>query len=188
MASQHSLNANAHFHLGSFYSRFGQMTKARNSFDEALDVQPNHRATIEMMATLFGDTENLSLSDDILSKSSKKDPNGPARRMQSIRKSLDERNFEYAAKLAKGGQDMFPRHSGFIFLKGMAFEGLGDLEKAKASYQESIKKDPGHQESYVALADLYSKQGKHIYAALTYSDAIRPVSYTHLTLPTNREV
>ena len=68
---------------------------------------------------------------------------------------------------------MFPRHSGFIFLKGMAFEGLGDLEKAKASYQESIKKDPGHQESYVALADLYSKQGKHIYAALTYSDAIR---------------
>ena len=173
MASQHSLNANAHFHLGSFYSRFGQMTKARNSFDEALDVQPNHRATIEMMATLFGDTENLSLSDDILSKSSKKDPNGPARRMQSIRKSLDERNFEYAAKLAKGGQDMFPRHSGFIFLKGMAFEGLGDLEKAKASYQESIKKDPGHQESYVALADLYSKQGKHIYAALTYSDAIR---------------
>lgn len=173
MASQHLLNANAHFHLGSFYSRFGQMTKARHSFEEALDVQPNHRATIEMMATLFGNSENLSLSDDILTKSSKKDPNGPARRMQSIRKSLNERNFEYAAKLAKGGQDMFPRHSGFIFLKGMAFEGLGDLEKAKASYQESIKKDPGHQESYVALADLYSKQGKHVYAALTYSDAIR---------------
>ena len=173
MASQHSINANAHFHLGSFYSRFGQMTKARHSFDEALDVQPNHRATIEMMATLFGTTENRSLSNDILTKSAKKDPNGPARRMQSIRKSLDERNFENAAKLAQGGQDMFPKQSGFTFLKGMAFEGMGNLEKAKASYQESIKKDPGHQESYVALANLYFGQGKHIYAALTYGDAIR---------------
>ena len=173
MASQHSINANAHFHLGSFYSRFGQMTKARHSFDEALDVQPNHRATIEMMATLFGTTENRSLSNDILTKSAKKDPNGPARRMQSIRKSLDERNFENAAKLAQGGQDMFPKQSGFTFLKGMAFEGMGNLEKAKASYQESIKKDPGHQESYVALANLYFAQGKHIYAALTYGDAIR---------------
>ena len=93
--------------------------------------------------------------------------------MQTIRKNLDDRNFEYAAKLAQGGQELFPRQSGFIYLKGRAFEGLGDPDKAKASYQEAIKKDPTHHESYVALGDLYSGQGKHIYAALTYGDAIR---------------
>ena len=58
-------------------------------------------------------------------------------------------------------------------LKGKAFEGMGDLQNAKSSYQESIKNDPTHHESYVALGDLYSSQGKHLYAALTYSDAIR---------------
>ena len=50
---------------------------------------------------------------------------------------------------------------------------MGDPDKAKASYQEAIKKDPTHQESYVALGDLYAGQGKHVYAALTYGDAIR---------------
>ncbi len=173
LAAQHPFNADVHFHLGSFYSRFGQMTKARHSFDEAMDVQPNHRATIEAMATLFGTQEKRNLSDDILAKSAVGNPTGPAQRMQSIRKNLDDRNFEYAAKLAQGGQELFPRQSGFIYLKGKAFEGLGDPDKAKASYQEAIKKDPTHQESYVALGDLYAGQGKHVYAALTYGDAIR---------------
>ncbi len=160
LAAQNPFNADVHFHLGSFFSRFGQMTKARHSFDEAMDVQPNHRSTIEAMATLFGTKENRNLSDDILAKSSERDPSGPAQRIQTIRKNLDDRNFEYAAKLAQGGQELFPRQSGFIYLKGRAFEGLGDADKAKASYQEAIKKDPTHHESYVALGDLYSGQGK----------------------------
>ena len=50
---------------------------------------------------------------------------------------------------------------------------MGDMDKAKSSYQEAIKKDPTHHESYVALGDLYYGQGKHVYAALTYGDAIR---------------
>ncbi|MCS5547122.1 MAG: tetratricopeptide repeat protein, partial [SAR324 cluster bacterium] len=118
LAAQNPFNADAHFHLGSFYARFGQMTKARHAFDEAMDVQPNHRATIEAMATLFGSKEDRNLSDDVLAKSAERDPKGPAQRMQRIRKSLDDRNFEYAAKLAQGGQETFPRQSGFIFLKG----------------------------------------------------------------------
>ena len=61
----------------------------------------------------------------------------------------------------------------FIYLKGRAFEGLGNLDKAKATYQQSIKKDPTHHESYVALGDLYFGQGKYVYAALTYGDAIK---------------
>ena len=173
LAAQNPFNADAHFHLGSFYSRFGQMTKARHSFDEAMEVQPNHRATIEAMATLFGTNENRNLSDDVLAKSAERDPRGPAQRMQTIRKNLDERNFEYAAKLAQGGQELFPKHSGFTFLKGKAFEGLGNTDKAKASYHEAIKKDPTYQESYVALGDLYFGQGKFVYAALTYGDAVR---------------
>jgi len=173
LAAQNSFNADSHFHLGSFYSRFGQMTKARHSFDEAMEVQPNHRATIEAMATLFGTTEDKDLSNDILAKSAERDPNGPGQRMKTIRKNLEDRHFEYAAKLAQGGQDLFPQQSGFIFLKGKSFEGLGNSVKAKSSYQEAIKKNPTYQEPYVALGDLYFGQGKYVYAALTYGDAVR---------------
>ena len=82
LAAQNPFNADAHFHLGSFYARFGQMTKARHAFDEAMDVQPNHRATIEAMATLFGSKEDRNLSDDVLAKSAERDPKGPAQRRQ----------------------------------------------------------------------------------------------------------
>ena len=168
LAAQNPDNADAHFHLGSFYARFGQMTKARHSFDEALDVQPSHRATIETMATLFKTKESRSMSDDMLSKSAEKDPSGPGQQMKKVRQNLNDLNYETASKLAQGGQDMFPNQVGFIYLKGRAYEGLGDLDKAKATYQESIKKDPTHHESYVALGDLYFNQGKYVYAALTY--------------------
>ena len=173
LAAQNPRNADAHFHLGSYYARFDQLTKARHAFDEALDAQPNHRATIEAMATIFGQNEKRTFSDDILAKSAQKDPTGPAQQISKIRKNLDEFNYEYAARLAQTGQDLFPKQGAFILLKGKAFEGMGDLEKAKASYQESIQNDPRHGESYIALGDLYSGQGKHLYAALTYSDAVR---------------
>ena len=173
LAAQNPDNADAHFHLGSFYARFGQMTKARHSFDEALDVQPSHRATIETMATLFKTKESRSMSDDMLSKSAEKDPSGPGQQMKKVRQNLNDLNYETASKLAQGGQDMFPNQVGFIYLKGRAFEGSGDLDKAKATYQESIKKDPTHHESYIALGNLYFNQGKYVYAALTYGDAIR---------------
>ena len=173
LAAQNPRNADAHFHLGSYYARFDQLTKARHAFDEALDVQPNHRETIEAMATIFGQNEKRTFSDDILAKSAQKDPTGPAQQISKIRKNLDEFNYEYAARLAQTGQDLFPKQGAFILLKGKAFEGMGDLEKAKASYQESIQNDPRHGESYIALGDLYSGQGKHLYAALTYSDAVR---------------
>ena len=173
LAAQNPNNADAHFHLGSFYARFGQMTKARHSFDEALDVQPSHRATIETMATLFKTKESRSMSNDMLSKSAEKDPNGPGEQMKKVRQNLNDLNYDNAAKLAQGGQNMFPNQVGFIYLKGRAFEGLGNLDKAKATYQESIKKDPTHHESYVALGNLYFNQGKYVYAALTYGDAIR---------------
>ena len=173
LAAQNPRNADAHFHLGSYYARFDQLNKARHAFDEALDVQPNHRATIEAMATIFGQNEKRTFSDDILAKSAQKDPTGPAQQISKIRKNLDEFNYEYAARLAQTGQDLFPKQGVFILLKGKAFEGMGDLEKAKASYQESIQNDPRHSESYIALGDLYSGQGKHLYAALTYSDAVR---------------
>ena len=107
LAAQNPRNADAHFHLGAYYARFDQLTKASHAFDEALDVQPNHRATIEAMATIFGQKEQRSFSDEILAKSAQKDPTGPAQQINKIRKNLDEFNYEYAARLAQSGKTCF---------------------------------------------------------------------------------
>ena len=125
------------------------------------------------MAILFGSEESEILSKDVLSKSAKKDPNGPGEQMQRIKNNIKDENFEYALKLAQGAQSSFPENSGFVFLKGKAHEGMGNLEKAKSTYQEVIQKDPTHQETYKSLANLYFSQGKFVYAALTYGDAVR---------------
>lgn len=173
LVSQASYNPDFHFHLGSFYARFNQLNKARQSFDEALDYKPDHAATLDAMATLFGSEEKKLLSAEVLNRSAGLDPEGPARRISLIRSKLDEGEFNSALKLAISGQDLFPGHSSFIFLKGKAYDGSGNYRKAKSAFQESIKKDPEYVESYSALGDLYYSRGKYIYAALSYSDVVR---------------
>ncbi|MEE8437380.1 MAG: tetratricopeptide repeat protein, partial [Candidatus Neomarinimicrobiota bacterium] len=173
LVSQTSSNPDFHFYLGSFYARFNQLNKARQAFDEALDYKPDHAATLDAMATLFGSEENKLLSAEVLNRSANLDPEGPARRISLIRSKLDEGEFNSALKLAISGQDLFPGHSSFIFLKGRAYDGSGNYRKAKSAFQESIKKDPEHVESYSALGDLYYSRGKYIYAALSYSDVVR---------------
>lgn len=173
LVSQNQLNPDTHFYLGSFFARFRELNKARQSFEEALDINPSHLATIEAMAAFFGKEDFKELNQEVLNHSIALDPEGPAQRIQAIQKQLEEGNYLSAAKLAAGGQGLFPSHSGFIYLKGKAFDGLGDTGKAKAAYRESIKKDPTHVESYLALGELYFTQGKYIYAALSFGDGIR---------------
>lgn len=173
LVTRNKFNPDTHFHLGSYYARFGQMNKARQSFEEGLDIQPSHQATLEAMATLFGTEEKTLLSKEVLSHSAEKSPTGPARRIQAIRNALEDGRYKTAAKLAEGGGEMFKHNSRFIYLKGLAFIGLGDKEKAKQAFQESIKKDPTLEEAYLSLADLYFNLGKYVYAALSYGDIIR---------------
>jgi tetratricopeptide (TPR) repeat protein len=173
LVARDPFNADAHFYLGSFFARQGQLNKARDAFEEALDIQPDHRATIEAMATYFGTEKMESMSKEVLTRSAKKRPEGAAYRLNEIRKKLDAGQFETAVRLAESGREKFPDHSGFVLLQGKALEGLGNIDQAKLAYQTAIKMNPNQGDYYTALAELYFKQGKYIYAGLSYSDAVR---------------
>ena len=46
------------------------------------------------------------------------------------------------------------------------------MEDAKRSFQRAIKLNPRDIQPHLSLADLYFEQGKYVYAALSFSDAV----------------
>ncbi len=166
------LNPDFHYYLGSLYASMGELVKARQAFEEALDIQPDHKATLDAMASFMGSRDKRQISEEVLLRSSLKDPQGPAQRLAIIRDKIQEGDYKAAIRLADEAIERYPDRSGYVYLKGVAYEESGETDKAKAAYQQAIKMDPKNREAHLALANLYYSQGKYIYAALAYSDAV----------------
>ena len=165
-------NPDAHFFLGSLYAKNAEFQKAKYAFEEALYLDPNHGATIEAMASFTQTSEQRKLSDDILTLSSQKAPDGPAQRITIIRQKLKDGLYGEALQLAQESSEKYPNHTGFIHLMGESHLKDGRIEDAKKSFQRAIKLNPKEIQPHVSLADLYFDQGKFVYAALSFSDAV----------------
>ena len=165
-------NPDSHYFLGSLYANVGQYQKAKNAFEEALYIEPNHGATIEAMSMFVQTKEQKQLSRDILNYSSKKVPDGPAQKVTIIREKMASSNYVEALNLAEEAFEKHPEYTGFIQLIGESHLKLGRPEEAKGSFQRAIKLSPRDIQPHLSLADLYFDQGKFVYAALSYSDAV----------------
>ena len=169
---KHPANPDAHFYLGSFYAQLGEYEKARQSFEEALELNPDHKGTIDAMAMYTNSPDQKTLSEQILGMSSKRAPNGPAQKLTTIRQRLVEGNYTDALRLCEEGQKNFPSHNGFLQLTGETQLAMGNVEAAKSAFQRSIKLNAKDKSSHSSLANLYFDLGKYVYAALSFSDVI----------------
>ena len=104
--------------------------------------------------------------------SSKKAPDGPAKHIASIREAMAGNNYIEALNLSEEASEKYPEQTGFVQLVGENQLKLGRVEEAKRSFQRAIKLDPKEVKPHLSLADLYFEQGKYVYAALSYSDAV----------------
>jgi tetratricopeptide (TPR) repeat protein len=170
--SKNPQNPDSHYFLGSLYANLGEMQKAKFSFEEALYLDPNHGATIEAISMFMGSQEKKDLGNDLLMYSSKKAPDGPAKHIASIREAMAGNNYIEALNLSEEASQKYPEQTGFVQLIGENQLKLGRVEEAKRSFQRAIKLDPKEVKPHVSLADLYFEQGKYVYAALSYSDAV----------------
>jgi len=170
--SKNPYNPDAHFFLGSLYADLGEYQKAKYAFEEALYLDPNHEATIDAMSMFVTTEEQKQLSRDVLGYSSKKAPDGPAQQINTIREIMASGDFTEALNRAQEASEKYPTQSGFIHLIGENHLKLGRTEEAKRSFQRAIKLNPKDLQPHVALADLYFEQGRYVYAALSYSDAV----------------
>ena len=165
-------NPDAHFYLGSFYATLGEYEKARQSFEEALELNPDHKGTVDAMAMYTNNPDQRALSRQILGMSSERVPDGPAQKLTIIRQRLVEGNYTDALRLSEEGHKNFPTHNGFLQLIGETQLAMGNVEDAKSAFQRSIKLNAEDKESHVSLANLYFDIGKYVYAALSFSDVI----------------
>jgi len=166
------VNPDFHYYLGALFRKTGDLNKAQHSFEEALALDPKHRATLDIMSTMGQNyTRGLNIKN-ILEKSSEVDPDGPADRLATIKNLIALSDYSAAIRTADGAIQEFPEYSGIKILKGNAFEFMGQTEKAKAIYQNVIKTDPMNVEGHRALGNLYFKDGKYLYAGLAYSDVV----------------
>ena len=165
-------NPDAHFFLGSLYATLGEYQKAKYSFEEALYLDPNHGATIEAMSMFVQTDDKKQLGRDVLRYSSQKAPDGPAQRITIIRETMAAGNYTEALNLAEEATEKYPTHTGFVQLIGENNLKLGRPEDAKRSFQRAIKLNSKDIQPHLLLADLYFEQGKYVYAALSYSDAV----------------
>ena len=169
---KHPTNPDAHFYLGSFFAMLGEYDKSRQSFEEALELNPDHKGTIDAMAMYKNSPDQRSLSNQILGMSSRLVPEGPAQKITIIRQRLVEGNYTDALRLCEEGQKNFPTHNGFLQLTGETELALGNIEDAKSAFQRSIKLNAKDKNSHVSLANLYFDLGKYVYAALSFGDVI----------------
>ena len=116
--------------------------------------------------------EQRQLSNDILRISSQKAPDGPAQRITIIRDKMSAGDYTEALNLAEEAIEKYPSHTGFVQLIGENHLRLGRTEDAKRSFQRAIKLNSKDIQPHLSLADLYFDQGKYVYAALSYSDAV----------------
>lgn len=170
--ARHYNNPDSHFYLGSLYEKLGDYQKARQSYEEALDLDPSHTGTLDAMAVKEEGSPALKMSRQVLVRTASKAPEGPAKKFTLIHEMINESKFNEAISLANQAMESYPDQNGFIYLQAQAYVELGEIDLAKASFQKSIKMDPKHKQSHLALANLYYNMGKYIYAALSFGDVV----------------
>ena len=84
-----------------------------------------------------------------------------------------EKAYEYLIK----SNEKNPNQADTLNYLGFALRKLGNFEEAEKYYLEGLNIKPDHNGINEYLGELYIQTNR-----------IEPVSYTHLTLPTNREV
>ena len=170
--AKHYSNPDAHFYLGSLYEKMGDYQKARQSYEEALDLDPNHKGTLDAMAIKVKGSPALKMSRQVLVRTASKAPDGPAKKLTLIHEKINDNKYDEAISMANQAIESYPDQNGFIYLQATAYTELGEIDLAKASFQRSIKMDPKHKQSHLGLANLYYNMGKYIYAALSFGDVV----------------
>ena len=84
----HYNNPDSHFYLGSLYEKLGDLQKARQSYEEALDLDPNHKGTLDALAIKDEGSPGLEMSRQVLVRTASKAPEGPAKKLTLIHEKL----------------------------------------------------------------------------------------------------
>ena len=129
-------------------------------------------------ATLNFVLGNLDIATQQLEKAIEKEPEKATYYTLMAEILLNKQEYEEAAEYALTSIEIVKYFPKAHLLLGQALENLGDLENAKVAYEMANSLKPKEFHKAKQSLDNIIKNGHCLHS----------VSYTHLTLPTNREV
>ena len=82
-----------HYFLGTLYSKMGQKNNAGFAFKEALNLNPNHKPTLEALSIYGNNSLPQLLVDDLINHSIKNNPDGSAQILNKTREFFNKEDF-----------------------------------------------------------------------------------------------
>lgn len=168
--ARHPENPDHHYYLGRIYQLTGQTTLARQAYEEALEIDPSHTATLNALSVING--RPAEPKNEYYDEKTTTTRDSPGGKIEHLRDLLSDRKYEDVIRYADEALEVFPDQSSIYYLKGLAYEELGESAAAKSAYQKAIHLDSKNADAHIALANHYFSEGKYIYAALSFGDAV----------------
>ena len=143
--------------LGSVYLRLARFEDARASLEQALALADNHADTHYKLGTIHLATEDAGAAVHFLQTAVQFRSNFPAAHAALGMAHLRLRQFPAARSALEKGVSMGPTVQVYL---GMAYEKLGEAERALEVYQDAIASAPGFFASHQYRGSLLLKQGR----------------------------
>lgn len=172
LISSEPLNPDYHYFLGAMYSSMGQDNKAGYAFQEVLEIDPNHLATVNALSVYTGRPGGSTMAEDLMQEAATKAPEGPAQLLKEVRENLQSGAYNDVISKAQEGEKRYPKNAVLPYMRGLAHEAEDDLQSAKKAYKRSIELNQSDPSAALALGDLYSNQGNYLYAAISYEGVL----------------
>ncbi|MGE3065801.1 MAG: tetratricopeptide repeat protein [Hyphomicrobiaceae bacterium] len=161
---------------GRGYVRFerGQYDSAISDFSAALKIDPRSQDALRFIGLAYSDKGDRAKADEAFARAISIDPKDPwphmIRAISSARDGERDRAFaDVAQALAITGQ----QSSDVVLVRGAVNYFLGDLEKARADLDASIRLNPNNGQAHRMLARLFIRQGRLDDAQRSQTEAAR---------------
>ena len=166
-------NPDISFTLGTAYYLQHNWQEAIASYSKSLEIKPNQVAALYYLAQAYYQTSDLARARETFADAVRLAPDNPdlCQKYGEYLASQDEARVEGLKWLLKA-RALNPRLDRIDFEIGLSYLKLKDIHGAVASFQASLKSEPGNGEAAYMLGDYWSAERNWAKAQGNYNYAI----------------
>ena len=137
-------HAKAYHMLGGQYKQTGDMDRAVAAYQKALDLEPGDTSVLNSLAVVYANQKQFEQARQILENLAKERPDEPDYQVNLGNILLMEGNPKAALAICLKVLEAHPNHTQAYAIIGLAFEAVGQRERAVLAYREALQRDPGN--------------------------------------------
>jgi tetratricopeptide (TPR) repeat protein len=130
------------YYLGHLYKVKGPLEKSIASFQRALELQPDDVATLVWLGEVYLARGDAEAAEPLFAKALALQPDSAAARFGSGRSALAKKDFTRAVRDLNDALTRNPKATRIHYPLGMAYRGLGDVDRAQAHLAQQGEIEP----------------------------------------------